>query len=452
MAQATFLRSVNMLVTYIYYGTVQEAGATRLVTTDGYRTTVYEGAFAYTGNGALSGGTLAAITHSTPNSVEYIVKGLSVDAAAAASLINRGDSENLFKIGLSGHDVVLGSAGSDVLAGHDGNDAIHGGAGWDRLYGGAGNDLLAGGADSDVLYGGDGVDTASIAALRRQETTSALNGGGMRVSGPEGVDELYGVEAIRFTDGALYFGADSFGAGVHRLYLATLGRAPDAPGLGAWAAALETGAMSMDAVSAGFVASAEFSLRYGAPGTDGFVALLYQNVLGRAPDAAGFSHWAGQIDGGGLTRQGAVLGFSESAEFKMKTAPALANGLWAPDPAAVDVARVYAATLDRLPDAGGLHGWIAARKAGMPAEQMEAAFIGSAEFGEKYGALGDAQFVDQLYRNVFDRGADPTGMAHWGGGLDAGRLSRADVVHGLAFSDEMTAKIAPFVSDGIAFA
>ena len=42
-------------------------------------------------------------------------------------------------------------------------------------------------------------------------------------------------------------------------------------------------------------------------------------------------------------------------------------------------------------------------------------------------------------------------MAHWVGGLDAGRVSRAEVVHGLAFSDEMTAKIAPHVSDGIAF-
>jgi endoglucanase len=148
-----------------------------------------------------------------------------------------------------------------------------------------------------------------------------------------------------------------------------------------------------------------------------------------------------------------VLGFSDSAEFKLKTAPALANGLWAPDPAAVDVVRVYLATLDRLPDAGGLAHWTNAHKSGgVTTQQMEAGFIGSAEFGAKYGATTNAAFVDLLYRNVLDRAADADGLAFWGGALDAGRVSRAEVVHGFAFSDEMTGKVIPLVSDGIAFA
>lgn len=451
MAQVTFYRPVNMLTAYTFYGDVLEASATRIIIGDGYTGTIYEGAFTYSSTGDLSGGTLTAVGNFTGTSLDYIALGFSVSAVVAADLIDRNDLQTLHGIALAGDDAMYGSAGADAMLAHGGNDLMVGNAGADWLEGGAGNDLILGGAGNDSLWGGDGADTAWTGALRRQAAVSTPTGSGT-LSGPEGIDHLYSIEAVRFTDGTLYFGPDSFGAGVHRLYLATLGRAPDAPGLGAWTAALEAGAMSMDAVSAGFVASTEFALRYGAPGTEGFVTLLYQNVLGRAPDSAGFAHWAGLLDGGGMTRQQVVLGFSDSAEFKIKTATSLANGLWAPDPVAVDIVRVYAATLDRSPDAGGLHSWVHARKAGMPLEQMEAAFIGSAEFGAKYGALGNADFVDLLYRNVFDRGADLAGMAHWGGGLDAGRLSRADVVHGLAFSDEMTARITPQVSDGVAFA
>ncbi len=84
--------------------------------------------------------------------------------------------------------------------------------------------------------------------------------------------------------------------------------------------------------------------------------------------------------------------------------------------------------------------------------QLEAALVGSAEFGAKYGATNNAEFVDLLYRNVLDRSADPGALAFWAGGLDAGRVIRADVVHGIAFSDELTAKVVTLVSDGIVFA
>ena len=451
MAQVTFYRPANMQAVFGYYGIVQEAGAGRIVIGNGHGTTVYEGAFTY-GDGGLAGGTLAAVTHSTQNAVDYAATGLAVDAVVAADLINRGDLQTLLRIALRGDDALRGSAGADTLLGHGGDDLMAGGDGADRLEGGGGDDLLAGGAGDDTLWGGDGADTASTGALRRQATISNPNGYGT-LAGPEGTDTLLSVDAVRFADGTAYFGPDSFGAAVHRLYLATLGRAADAPGLGAWAAALESGAISMEDAAAGFTGSAEFTGRYGAPDAAGFVALLYQNVLGRAPDAAGFSHWTGGLDTGALTRQEVVLGFSDSAEFKSKTAPDLADGLWALDPAAVDVVRVYLTTLDRLPDAGGLAHWTDARKSGgVTVRQLEAAFIGSAEFGAKHGgATTDAGFVDLLYRNVLDRGADADGLAHWVGGLDAGRVTRAEVVHGFAFSDEMTAKILPHVSDGIAF-
>ncbi len=453
MAQVLLYQPQDILSgTESFEGFVHEASSSRIVVSDGVSTTVYEGSFAYTRRGFLQGGTLTSVTNLTGNSPELVITGFSVDAAAAYDLVERGDLQTFYSIALDGNDVLVGSPGSDVLLGYAGNDTLFGGAGNDRLEGGPGNDLLAGGPGDDTLSGGDGLDTAATGALRLQAAVSNPTVAGT-LTGPEGADALLSIEAVRFADGTEYFGADSSGAGVHRLYLAALGRAADPTSLGAWSAALESGVTSTRAAAATLIGSAEFAQRHGAPDNAGFVTLLYENALGRAPDAAALNTWIGGLNSGALTRPDVVLGLSDSAEFKAKTASALANGLWAPDPEAMAVERVYLAALDRPPDAGGLAFWTNALDSGaVTVRQLEAALVGSAEFGAKYGATTNAEFVDLLYRNVLDRSADPGALASWVGGLDAGRITRADVVHGIAFSDELNAKVVPLVSDGIVFA
>ena len=453
MAQVLLYQPLDILSgTESFEGFVHEASSSRIIVSDGVSTTVYDGSFAYTRRGFLQGGTLTSVTNFTGNSPELVITGFSVDAAVAYDLVERGDLQTFYSIVLNGNDVLVGSPGSDVLSGYAGNDTLFGAAGNDRLEGGPGNDLLVGGPGNDTLSGGDGLDTAVTGALRLQAAVSNPTVAGA-LTGPEGADALLSIEAVRFADGTEYFGPDSSGAGVHRLYLAALGRAADPTSLGAWSAALESGVTSTKAAAATLIGSAEFAQRYGAPDNAGFVTLLYENALGRAPDAAGLNLWVGGLNNGSLTRPDVVLGLSDSAEFKAKTAPALANGLWAPDPDAVAVERVYLAALDRPPDAGGLAFWTNALDSGaVTVRQLEAALISSAEFGAKYGATTNAEFVDLLYWNVLDRGADPGALASWVGGLDAGRITRADVVHGIAFSDELTAKVVPLVSDGIVFA
>jgi hypothetical protein len=453
VAQVQFFSPQDILAgTESFEGFVTEADARRVVVSDGVSTTVYEGAFFYTRRGFLEGGTLTSVTTFTRNAPDLAITGLSVDAALAFDLIELGDLQTFYGTALRGDDVVLGSPGNDVLLGYGGNDQISGAAGADRLEGGAGNDRLAGGPGDDTLSGGDGADTAVTGALRRQATVSNPAVAGT-LSGPEGADGLLSIETVRFLDGALYFGPDSAGAGVQRLYLAALGRAADPTSLGAWSAALESGVTSTRAAAATLIGSAEFAGRYGAPDNAGFVTLLYENAFGRAPDAAGLNFWVGGLDNGSLTRPDVVLGLSESAESRARSAPAVANGLWAPDPDAVAVARLYLVALDRLPDAGGLASWTnALESGGTTVRQLEATLVGSAEFAAKYGgATTNAAFVDLLYQNALDRGVDPEGAAFWVGGLDAGRITRADVVDGLAFSNELTAKVLPFVSDGVSF-
>ena len=113
--------------------------------------------------------------------------------------------------------------------------------------------------------------------------------------------------------------ADPEAASAARLYHASLGRAPDAGGLGYWRGQLEQGRTLAEAAD-GFVGSPEFQSRYGTLDDAGYVDLLYQNVLGRGPDAAGGSYWRGLLDSGAMDRGDVLAGFADSLENQIRTA------------------------------------------------------------------------------------------------------------------------------------
>ncbi|RZJ44652.1 MAG: tandem-95 repeat protein, partial [Brevundimonas sp.] len=170
---------------------------------------------------------------------------------------NAGD--NIIRGGL-GRDTLMGHDGNDILIGGDGvPDELHGGAG-DDIYvitaggdtivesvgggfdtvkttlssytlrlnvealtyigtgnftgtgtvennvitGGAGDDVLKGGGGDDILIGGAGNDLALLTGLFDQYLIEQIDGGWRitdRVAGRDGVDLLYGIEAVRFGDG-----------------------------------------------------------------------------------------------------------------------------------------------------------------------------------------------------------------------------------------------------------
>ena len=102
-----------------------------------------------------------------------------------------------------------------------------------------------------------------------------------------------------------------------RLYQAAFGRLPDDAGLNGWADALRAGA-SLHDVAAGFVGSDEFLARFpnsSSGDQTAFLTALYQQTLGRAPDAAGLAGWLAS----GLSPVDLLIGFSESPEFKALT-------------------------------------------------------------------------------------------------------------------------------------
>lgn len=113
-------------------------------------------------------------------------------------------------------------------------------------------------------------------------------------------------------------------AQVTRLYDTVLDRAPDDAGLTFWTNALRAGT-GLDDLAEVFVASPEFRDRYGDVDQNGFVGLLYRNVLDREADAAGQAFWTDALASGRLDRDDVVLAFSESPEHVAKVGPVSTN-------------------------------------------------------------------------------------------------------------------------------
>ncbi|HEX4903310.1 MAG TPA: DUF4214 domain-containing protein, partial [Acidimicrobiales bacterium] len=111
---------------------------------------------------------------------------------------------------------------------------------------------------------------------------------------------------------------------VYRLYRAYFLREPDAAGFEFWLSRYRSG-QSLTSIADAFSASHEFRSTYGSVGDRQFVGLVYDNVLGRAPDLAGLQYWLGQLLGG-MSRGRMMIGFSDSAEFRDRTADGVPPG------------------------------------------------------------------------------------------------------------------------------
>jgi hypothetical protein len=136
-----------------------------------------------------------------------------------------------------------------------------------------------------------------------------------------------------------------FVAPVVRLYFATFLRVPDYSGLAFNAGLVKNGTITLTQLADFFTASPEFVALYGSLDNTQFVTLLYNNVLGRAPDTAGLNGWVGLL-ASGYTRGQVLLGFSDSVEYQA----AMANKVF--------VTMMYAGMLRRTPEPTGFNGWV----------------------------------------------------------------------------------------------
>jgi Ca2+-binding RTX toxin-like protein len=214
-------------------------------------------------------------------------------------------------------------------AGTPGADQLVGAAGADNCSALAGRDVLIGLGGDDILDGGEGLDTAGYGGPRGRYSVVAQAGDLLVTDNgsADGIDTLIEVERLQFTDVNLAFDIDGNAGQGYRLYQAAFARTPDRPGLSFWIGALDGGSALLDVAQA-FLGSAEFQGLYGANPTDvEFISLLYLNVLNRLPDQSGYDFWLAALGGGGLTRAGVLVEFSESAENQANLIGVLQQGI-----------------------------------------------------------------------------------------------------------------------------
>jgi hypothetical protein len=101
--------------------------------------------------------------------------------------------------------------------------------------------------------------------------------------------------------------------------------------------------------------------------------------------------------------------------------------------------RLYLATFGRPADTSGLRYWSGKRFSGTSLSSIATTFTRSSEFVRTYGALGNAGFVDLIYRNVLGRPGDAGGRAYWIRKLDAG-ATRGSILVAFSESSEFVRK------------
>lgn len=203
---------------------------------------------------------------------------------------------------------------------------LDGTAGDDTIFGSIGKDIIAGLGGNDVIDGGAGVDTALYQGARSAYAITVGSNGLNVSSAHEGNDNLVNIERLKFTDKILAFDIDGNAGQVYRLYQAAFNRTPDTAGLSDWIRGADQG-MTLQNIAKAFIASQEFQILYGAnPSNDAFVTALYLNAIGRAPDEGGKAYWVEQLNNG-LSKELALIGFSESVENQAIVIGAIQNGI-----------------------------------------------------------------------------------------------------------------------------
>jgi hypothetical protein len=157
----------------------------------------------------------------------------------------------------------------------------------------------------------------------------------------------------------------------------------------------------------------------------GLITQDYQDVLHRAATQSDIDYWAGRVANTWSPGQfTANLVVSGEADLRVDA-----------------VIRLYRAYFQRNPDHSGFTYWVNQRLKGRSLLSISSTFAGSSEFKGHYGSLGNAAFVDLVYRNVMGRPADAAGANYWVKKL-ANRTPRGQMMINFSQSNEYKAATA----------
>lgn len=248
--------------------------------------------------------------------------------------------------------------------------------------------------------------------------------------------------AVHLANGTLSLGPGTNEAGIERLYEGLLGRAADPAGFAAFDQVLGAG-IGLDSVAFSILYSPEYSAVHGSPSALGdaeFVQSLYQGVLGRAPDTAGADGWVAAL-ARGAPRLDVTVAFTQSAEAVARFAAATAH-LWVPSQYGPLISKLYATGLGRDPDQAGQQGWTAGLQESLTDQGLAEGIANSAEFKAGHAGQDAAALVGSLSRAGLGRAPDAAGAQLWTTALQNG-ASPGAVLLGIATSTEAAAYLSP---------
>lgn len=127
----------------------------------------------------------------------------------------------------------------------------------------------------------------------------------------------------------------------------------------------------LNAVSDAFANSEEFVRTYGRLGNGDFVRLVYNNVLERAPDAAGLQYWQLQLSMG-MPRGELMARFSESEEYRQLSYNQ------------IQVVMIYVGMLRRSPEQAGFDYWVSELDRGRSVLDLIGGFLTSPEYNQRF--------------------------------------------------------------------
>lgn len=194
------------------------------------------------------------------------------------------------------------------------------------VSGSDGDDIFLIGPAARFVSGGAGADTAIFVSALDTVLDFDLVQGGFRLTIDGQTVDFSAVETIQLTDTSFVVDESETAAAVARLYDAALGRLYDIPGASFWTGA---GAeLSLAELANAFADSVEFAELIGADAPEEeVVTTLYQQILGRGPDADGLAFWTENIGNGTLGAGDLLFLFSESEENIAQEADLVANGV-----------------------------------------------------------------------------------------------------------------------------
>jgi len=242
------------------------------------------------------------------------------------SIVNKKISSDIFKWSLTGDDnisTVSSVIGGVLPQGYNAND---------KIYSYSGNDFIFAGAGLDYIDGGDGVDTASYLGKAKDYTINKGVGYilvGDLIANRDGLDTLVNIEKLQFVDYTIDVSKSApIDKTVYMLYKAAFGRVPDVSGFDYWTTQAETKGYTATQLASYFSQSNEFKILIGDnSANENYVAKLYQNVLGRAPDITGEAFWIDQLNKG-QPRDLILASFAVSPENVGATEAYVKDGYW----------------------------------------------------------------------------------------------------------------------------